>query len=412
MRPDARAEEERDGGLEVVGRSDRDLLALQRLTPVSRGLTALASLPLAAPLREELPQVDPSAAATLAIPVTGSRHRFEPPARLCSPFRRARGISQRAMPATQTNPVHFEDFSAIAFERLVFAFHLRAEHWRSLDWYGQVGSDLGRDILGVRDDDAASGGEVVCIQCANHRILPAKKAIRDSDKALSSPTTPTRMRFVCGGNVSAKTRDRILKHAMAAKLHCEVWSGTEFEERVRSTAESLLRRFVEGVEFPDAPAELTDLVRDLPASNDAEVIGLLARLLDRPAFYTPFAHESSLPAFREALDDTIRALGTGVRQTRDGHVLPRIPSRHDLRDADAREVFGQIERGVARLRARFDQLVGSGGIRPCAEHCGDPNCPVYTLSDAVIADMDEIRSRILEEVQRVHPDFKVRVGWG
>jgi hypothetical protein len=316
------------------------------------------------------------------------------------------------MPATQTSPVHFEDFSAIAFERLVFAFHLRAERWRSLEWYGQVGSDLGRDILGVRDDDATPGGEVVCIQCANHRNLPAKKAIRDIDKALSSPTRPTRMRFVCGGNVSAKTRDKILAHAAAAKLRCEAWSGPEVEERVRSTAESLLRRFVEGVEFPDAPAELADLVRDLAASSDAEVIGLLARLFDRPAFYTPFAHESNLPAFREALDDTICALGTGVRRTRDGHALPRIPSRHDLRDTRVREVFGQIERGVAGLRARFDQLVGSGGIRPCAEHCGDPNCPVYTLSDAAIADMDEIRSRILEEARRVHPDFKVRVGWG
>jgi HJR/Mrr/RecB family endonuclease len=51
-------------------------------------------------------------------------------------------------------PVHFEDYSAQEFERLVFAFHLHTGKWRSIYWYGQVGSDLGRDILAMRDDDS------------------------------------------------------------------------------------------------------------------------------------------------------------------------------------------------------------------------------------------------------------------
>jgi hypothetical protein len=29
---------------------------------------------------------------------------------------------------------------------------LAKREWCSLEWYGQVGSDLGRDIWGVRDD--------------------------------------------------------------------------------------------------------------------------------------------------------------------------------------------------------------------------------------------------------------------
>ena len=45
------------------------------------------------------------------------------------------------------NPVHFEDFSGEQFERLVFAYHLRTESWRELEWYGQVGSDLGATFL-------------------------------------------------------------------------------------------------------------------------------------------------------------------------------------------------------------------------------------------------------------------------
>ncbi|MDC0749999.1 hypothetical protein [Polyangium mundeleinium] len=315
------------------------------------------------------------------------------------------------MPAKQTLPIHFEDYSAAAFERLVLAFHLRTERYRSIEWYGQVGSDLGRDILVVLDDDSVENGVSMCIQCANHRSLPARKAIRDMDKVQASPTRPARMRFVCGGSVSATTRDKIRAHATKTHLACEVWSGAEFEERLRRGAESLLRRFAEGVDFPDVPSALAGVVAGLDASSDEEVVRLLASLFDRPAFYTPFRNESSIPAFRQALDDTIRGLATGIRQTREGKDLPRIPSRHELRNQSARLAFAEIERGVAGLRARFERLVHSGDIRPCRDHCGNSDCPVYMLSAQAIDHMDEIRSRILDEVRRVYPTFGVRVAW-
>ena len=70
------------------------------------------------------------------------------------------------MPAKYVQPVHFEDFDGTQFERLVFAYHARVEKWRSLEWYGQSGSDLGRDVWGVRED-----GETVCIQCVNRSRL-------------------------------------------------------------------------------------------------------------------------------------------------------------------------------------------------------------------------------------------------
>ncbi len=60
--------------------------------------------------------------------------------------------------ATTVAPVHFEDYDGADFERLVFAYLLRAYTWKSIDWYGQVGSDLGRDILGEWDD-----GQIVCV---------------------------------------------------------------------------------------------------------------------------------------------------------------------------------------------------------------------------------------------------------
>lgn len=49
-------------------------------------------------------------------------------------------------PATTTRQVHFEDFEAKEFERLAFAYVAGEREWKTLDWYGQVGGDAGRDI--------------------------------------------------------------------------------------------------------------------------------------------------------------------------------------------------------------------------------------------------------------------------
>lgn len=63
-------------------------------------------------------------------------------------------------------------------------------------------------------------------------------------------------------------------------------------------AEYLLHRFVRGVEFPEAEAEIRKFVDDFPDLSDADALGLMAAVFDRPAFRTPFQQESSLPAFQ------------------------------------------------------------------------------------------------------------------
>jgi hypothetical protein len=113
---------------------------------------------------------------------------------------------------------------------------------------------------------------------------------------------------------------------------CEIWSGHEFEERLRQKAESLLRRFIEGVVFPDDPTTLRQFT-ELDYVDDNAVVERLIRVFDRPAFQTPFHQESSLPAFRQAIGDTIQALNTGIWQTRDGKEIERLPSRHRLESA-------------------------------------------------------------------------------
>ncbi|AXC10055.1 hypothetical protein ACPOL_0690 [Acidisarcina polymorpha] len=122
-------------------------------------------------------------------------------------------------PSSYVHPIHFEDFDGFQFERLVFAYHVRAERWQTLEWYGQVGGDLGRDIWGIREDD-----ESVCIQCVNRHKLTFAKIKEDLAKVLSAPHgIPDRFRVVERGTISAGMRDKIKAHVQAAGVkHCDL----------------------------------------------------------------------------------------------------------------------------------------------------------------------------------------------
>ena len=48
------------------------------------------------------------------------------------------------MATITVSPIHFEDYSGIQFERIVFAYHVRTG-WLDLIWHGQSGGDKGRD---------------------------------------------------------------------------------------------------------------------------------------------------------------------------------------------------------------------------------------------------------------------------
>jgi len=281
----------------------------------------------------------------------------------------------------------------------------------SLDWYGQAGGDSGRDIWGVREHDKFPSGQKICAMCANWQKLTITK-VKEDLRALKSGATglPDRCLVIGGGIISADLRDNI-KAAISTvgiREH-EVWSGAEFEERLREKAESLLKRFVGGEAFPDLPQQLQQFVGSILAETDEERLALMSSLFDRPAFYTPFHQESNLPAFKKAVTDTIEALGTGVHRLRDGTEIRRIPSRHTIKSPEVKIELGAIEKQLAKLRATFDDLVHRGEIRSCG--CDNPECGTLQLSPSAIQQMDEIRKAILESFRKIYPRFNVRLGF-
>jgi hypothetical protein len=309
-------------------------------------------------------------------------------------------------PSTYVQRVHFEDFDGFQFERLVFAYHARSEKWQSLEWYGQTGSDLGRDIWGVRED-----GQTVCIQCANRVRLTFAKVQEDLAKVLRAANgMPQCFRVVASGSVSAKMRDQIKAHVQSVGVaQCDVWSGMEFEEFLRHKAEALLQRFAGGEAFPDAERELTFFAMEGGSPSDAEILAAMARLFDRPAFYTPIHQESNLADFKQAITDTIQALGTGIWKSRDGHVIGRIPSRHQLVDNVLRQKIQAVEQALARLRAEFDDQLKAGVIRHC--DCTVSDCPTYFMPSHVAHDLERLRNQVLHEFHNAYPAFHGRSAW-
>ena len=169
--------------------------------------------------------------------------------------------------------------------------------------------------------------------------------------------------------------------------------------------ESLLRRFVDGEEFPDSPDELRQFAVSVSAVDDHERLGLLARAFYRPAFSTPIYQESSLPAFKQAITDTIQVLNTGVWQTRDGKEIGRLPSRHEMSDSGVKAKLRDVERSLINLRTAFDNMVREGEIRPCG--CDQPDCPVFHVSARAGEELTKLRRKVLAGFSEAYPGFQM-----
>jgi hypothetical protein len=305
-------------------------------------------------------------------------------------------------PSSSVRPVHFEDFSGAEFERLVFAYHCRVEQWKSIEWYGQAGSDLGRDIWGGRPN-----GDTLCIQCVNRENLTLSKVLSDLSKVLSGPNgIPIEFRFVARAKISSKRRDKIKEYVQSRGVeNCVPWSGPEFEEFLRRDCEALLKRFCEGEPFPDSPSELNSLAESMGPLEDGAILALYARAFDRAAFYTPIYRESDMSEFKQAITDTIQVLGTGILKDREGRVFGKIPSRHELRSDGLRKKMQSVEMALSRLRAKYDEMTKSGVLHRC---CDDPHCKIYYFDtpDAT-RELEAIRKDALDKFKDTYPAFEM-----
>ncbi|MDH6650190.1 UNVERIFIED_ORG: hypothetical protein M2312_004861 [Rhizobium esperanzae] len=311
-------------------------------------------------------------------------------------------------PMITVKPVHFEDYDGLEFERLVFAYLLWAG-WRDVTWYGQTGSDLGRDIIATESFDDVPDRRTV-IQCVNRKALTLAKATRDMTRASAAETgPPDAFLLVCRAKVSAEQRDKVTKVGKELGIsHVTIWSGVEFEEHLRLRGEFLLRRFVDGETFPDDGEGLLAFVNEFAELSDQEALALLRLPFDRPAFRTPFHEEARLFDFQDAISNTISALNTGVWTTREGVEIRRLPSIQHIRDSKMREELKGLARDLDGLRRLFKLRMQDGSIKHC--ECGDPRCGMFQLREGVAGELDSVRNQLLDRARRIIPDFDVCLG--
>lgn len=194
------------------------------------------------------------------------------------------------MPKT-THPLHFEDLSWNEFERMIFAYITKLRNWKSIDWYGQKGSDSGRDIWGEFE------GESYCYQCANYRKLVLNKAIGDIDKLAKNNFLPTYFILVCGGRVTAKTRTKIYDYARISGIKsADIWDGPKLEEKLRSHAPDLIKRFFWSENFPEIhnnQSSNSSKVLDQISRQNIEVLNLLKRIIPDEEKKVTISHRST-----------------------------------------------------------------------------------------------------------------------
>jgi len=183
---------------------------------------------------------------------------------------------------------------------------------------------------------------------------------------------------VIAGGVSAETKDKCEAYADSKKINIfQVWSGSEFEERLRFHAPSVLNRFFNGEELPDDETQLHQFMLELDPATEKEAGLLVARLFNRPAFQTPIRCESSMPAFRQAIADTIGALNTGIWRDREGAIISRVPPSHVFPDARVSAGLAGCSKKLNKLRMTLDEGINANAIRPC--DCKDPLCRTHMI---------------------------------
>ncbi|TND08851.1 MAG: hypothetical protein FD123_1705 [Bacteroidetes bacterium] len=298
--------------------------------------------------------------------------------------------------------IHFSDRPGVEFERLTFAYASRQKDWDKIEWLGQVGHDGGRDVWGEYKNEST------CYLCANHSQLTINKAKGDIDTLAKKKTVPNNLVVVCGGTVSANLRKKVQDYGKdAGAKTVEVWSGVEFEEKLRKETPELIKRFVEGEPFPDSPVDLIKAAKDTANKSDQDILELLGECIDRPAMTTRLEMESSLPNFQKGLEDIIEVLNTGVHRLRSGEVIRTIPSRHRIADKNMKKKLSHITNLVVQLRDTFVSLKKKKEIRPCG--CGNDDCPTFMLSPEACRIMDGKRREILDEFRKLNPDFKAKL---
>jgi len=129
------------------------------------------------------------------------------------------------------------------------------------------------------------------------------------------------------------------------------------------------------------------------AVPDEDLIRFYMQCFDRPAFQDQFVQEGSMPAFDQAIEDTIIAINTGCLRARDGQILFQSKGKAFLQRADWRMQMDAIVDLLRAVRARYELGKKLGLIHSWESAHGEH---FHCINDLRTAEwMDETREEVL-----------------
>jgi hypothetical protein len=140
--------------------------------------------------------------------------------------------------------------------------------------------------------------------------------------------------------------------------------------------------------------------------DDNEMLSLIAKAFDRPAFTTIFGTERSTPDFIKAISDTIQVLNTGIWKNRDGDIIDRIPSRHDLKDINRKNALAAVEKKLRDITLKYQQFIKTGQVKSIK---WDEEFILVKATEDAAYWIDQMRYQIIMDFKKIYPVFDAYV---
>jgi len=161
------------------------------------------------------------------------------------------------------------------------------------------------------------------------------------------------------------------------------------------------------------PGREGDLSNPLSQSDIAALTDI-AGFLDRPALSRPFNIEGNMEHFIGAMTDLIKALNTGIRNTREGTELNRVKSARQFSNPQWREKLLIVRDQLDQIRVRFEVGIRNGELE--VSPGGDQYCfynhdmakEIDAMRDAIVYLLNPILDQA--GIPRIHSpsDFHAR----
>lgn len=139
------------------------------------------------------------------------------------------------------------------------------------------------------------------------------------------------------------------------------------------------------------PAPGTEgLIKSPFLHSDVEALKRFRLILNRPAMRQPFHVEGNMEDFLIAINDIIRAINTGILNTREGVEIDRTKPQQELSNPEWRQKMDIILERLENLRTRPEVAIRNGELQI------DPKSGWYAFNNRGLPDeIDDLRNSIV-----------------